>query len=271
MGELWIDHVSFSQMTMVQECPYQYYLLRMAGMEPVDNGFAQAGTLVHQILAMWARGEAAISELPAIWVQEFQKAVTAPFPAFLASKGYAEKLFDSVLCYLEGFDGFPEYEIVESEKEFCSSIAGEHFVGVIDLILRDKESGGLVLVDHKSCSLSSFKKSKEQMYRQLLLYSKYCADTYGEFPIRLRFNLFKENLYDERPFSREDYVSARLWAESVIEEMKAKDVTDWFETRPELFRCTNLCSCRNDCVFGRPENHKRKDDKNETKRTPAVA
>lgn len=270
MSELWIDHVSFSQMTMAAECPYQYYLLKMAGVEPVDNAFAQAGNLVHKLLAGWAKGELSIKNLPVQLIERFPKEVTAEFPRFLAAKGYASKLFDNILSYFEAFDGFPGYEIIGAEKEFQSSIAGEHFVGVIDLILRDKETGGLVLVDHKSCSLSSFKKGKEQMYRQLLLYSKYCADTYGEFPTRLRFNLFKENMYDERPFDREDYVAARLWAESVIEEMKAKDVTDWFETKPEIFRCTNLCSCRNDCVFGKPENHKRKEDIIGTKRIPAV-
>ena len=44
------------------------------------------------------------------------------------------KLFDNVLSYFEGFDGFPGYEIVGAEKEFNSSIAGERFVGIIDLM-----------------------------------------------------------------------------------------------------------------------------------------
>ena len=257
MGELWTDHISFSQLTTAQECPFEYYLLKMAGIEPVENAFAQAGTLVHQILAAWAKGELSIKELPVQWIERFSKEVTAEFPRFLAAKGYAGKLFESVLEYFEGFDGFPGYEVVGVEEEFHSSIAGEHFVGVIDLILRDKKDGHMMIVDHKSCSLSSFKKGKEQMYRQLLLYSKHIADTYGEFPKVLRFNLFKEKMYDERPFDRESYIAARLWAEEMIEEMKSKDVTDWFETRPELFRCTNLCNCRNECLFGRPENHKR--------------
>ena len=261
--ELWVDHISFSQLSTVESCPYNYYLLKIAGIEPVPNAFAQAGTLAHQLLAMWAKGEAKATDLPLLWVNRFPKEVTAPFPRYLESKGYAGKLFDSVLTYFESFDGFPGYEVIGAEKEFSSSIAGQPFVGIIDLILQNKETGKLTLVDHKSSSLSSFRKNKEGMYRQLLLYSKYCADMFGSFPAKLRFNLYKEHTYDERDFDAEDFMAARIWAENQIREMMEKDITDWFETQPELFRCTNLCDCRNECLYGRPENHRRKDEAHE--------
>lgn len=271
MSELWVDHVSFSQLTTASECPYAYYLQKVAGVDPVENAFAQGGNLAHKLLADWAKGIIPIKELPVQWSERFPKEVTAEFPRYLAAKGYAGKLFDNVLNYFEHFDGFPGYKVIGAEQAFQSSIAGVSFKGVVDLILRSEETGGLMIVDHKSCSASSFKKNREKMYKQLLLYGKHCADTFGEFPERLRFNLFKENLYDERPFDRESYIAARLWAESVIQEMKDKDVLDWFETRPEYFRCVNLCNCRNECFFGNPENHKRKEDANGNKRTPAVA
>ncbi len=271
MNELWVDHISFSQLSSATECPYQYFLLKIEGIEPVQNAFAQAGTLAHQLLAMWAKGEVAIQDLPPLWVRRFCEEVTSPLPTHLERKGYRAKLFDSITSYFEKFDGFPAFEVVGAEKQFISSIAGVPFVGVIDLILKDKTTGELVLVDHKSCSLSSFRKSREEMYKQLLLYSKYCADEYGTFPGRLRFNLFKEGQYDERPFDAGAFRTARIWAENVVADMKAKDLPDWLETRPEFFRCTNLCSCRNNCCFGNPENHRRKDDASAQNKTVAVA
>ncbi len=262
MSELWTDHVSFSQLTTAEECPYAYFLLKAAGVTPVENAFAQAGSLVHRLLAAWAKGELSREELPSAWIQRFPAEMTAAFPRYLEARNYKAKLFDAVLTYLEGFEGFPGYEIVAAEQEFTSSIGGERFVGIIDLILRSKETGGFVLLDHKSASLSSFRKSRDMMYRQLYLYAKYCADTYGSFPEKLVFNLFKEHTTDERPFSPEEYMEAWLWAETVLAEMKAKELPDWLETRPELFRCTNLCSCRAECCFGRAENHKRKENAN---------
>jgi len=247
-------------MMTASECPYAYYLLKFIGVEPVENAFAEAGNLAHELLAGWAKNEISIKELPGQWIQRFPKEVTAAFPAFLAAKGYREKLYFSILNYFENFNGFPEYEVVGAEKEFQSSIGGQKYIGIVDLILWNKETGKLMLVDHKSTSLSSFKRNREAMYRQLLLYSKYCADEYGEFPDTLRFNLFKENLYDERPFEQKSYIAAKQWAEATINDMKSKDFMDWMEVRPELFRCVNLCNCRNQCCFGLAENHKRKDD-----------
>ena len=271
MNDFMPGHVSFSQLSQVEECPYQYYLLKLAGVEAVPNGFAQAGNLAHQLLAGWAKGEIPVKDLPVLWIERFPKEVTAEVPRFLAAKQYKERLFDAVLVYLESFSGFPGYDVVGAEQAFTSSIAGEPFVGIIDLILRDRTTGGLTLVDFKSCSMSSFKKNREQMYRQLQLYAKYTADTYGRFPDTLRFELMKENTYDERQFIPEDFMAARIWAETVIQEMKARDMTDWFTVRPEYFRCTCLCSCRNECSCGKTEYFYRKDEKHETKRTPAVA
>ena len=270
MSDFLIDHISFSQLQQVEECPYQHFLLKVAGVDPVPNAFAQAGSLCHELLAGWAQGKIPLVELPIKWIERYPKEVNFAFPSFLAAKNYSEKLFDAVLTYLESFKGFPEYEILGSEKEFISMIAGERFIGIIDLILKNKKTGEITIVDFKSCSLASFKKNKDRMYRQLLLYSKYCTDQYGSPPVKLRFELVKENTFDERVYDPEDYVSARIWAENIIQDMKSKDMTDWLDTNPDFFRCTNLCSARKECPCGKSEYY-RKDDQNERKRTPAVA
>ena len=258
MSELLVDHVSHSQLTEIQSCPYEWFLLKVIGVQQYENGFAQSGSLAHEILAMWAKGEIKAAEMQIQWIERFPKEVTAEFPHYLAAKGYVNRIFESVLRYFERFDGFPGYEVVAAEKEFESTIDGVRFVGIIDLILREKRTGDLMLVDHKSASHSTYGKTCDEMYRQLLLYSKHCEDAFGTFPKKLAINLYREGILDMRPFSIEEYKAAYQWAESMIEEMKRKDLTDWFETRPEFFRCTNLCACRNECAYGRAENHKRK-------------
>ena len=220
------QHVSFSQLMQAEQCPYSYYLTRMAGETPRDNAFAQAGKFVHNLLAQWAKGEISASSLPERWHDGYDGAVTELFPAYLETKGYRKKLYDAVLAYFTAFRGFPGYEIVAAEQQFISSLAGERFVGVIDLILKNEETGGYVLVDHKSSSLSSFSRSRTAMYRQLLLYTKYLADHVGCFPELLRFNLFRENSADEQPFRPEAYVEAVQWAEEEIQTMKARELPD---------------------------------------------
>lgn len=272
MNELCSCHLSFSQLTQAEQCPYSYYLTRIAGVEPKDNAFAQAGSLVHQILAGWARGEILADDLPGLWLARFDEAVTECFPPFLEAKGYRQKLRDSVTAYFRSFDGFSGFDVVGVEQSFSSFLAGEPFVGVIDLILREKQTDEFVLVDHKSSSLSSFRRSRQAMYRQLLLYSKYLADHYGTFPARLRFNLFREGTCDEQPFRAEDYIEAVQWAENGVRDMNSRDLPDWFELRPEQFYCTQLCAARGECPYGCYAKHKKQEvTSNETRSVQPAA
>ena len=271
MNELCATHLSFSQLTQVEQCPYAYYLTRIAGIQPRENAFAQAGSLVHALLAGWAKGEIPAADLPGLWLERFDETVTECFPAYLEAKGYRQKLRDSVGSYFRAFDGFAGYEIIGAEQPFSSALAGEPFVGVIDLILRDRQTGEYVLVDHKSSSLSSFRRSRHAMYRQLLLYSKYLADHYGTFPARLRFNLFREGICEEQPFRAEDYMEAVQWAENRVRDMNSRDLPDWFELRTEQFYCTQLCAARDECPYGNWQNHKKEGDRNEKHPVPVPA
>ena len=272
MNDLCAEHFSFSQLTLAEQCPYAYYLTRIAGIQPKDNAFAQAGSLVHALLAKWARGDVPADDLPGLWLARFDEAVTECFPPFLEAKGYRQKLRDSVTAYFRSFDGFSGFEVIGAEQSFSSALAGEPFVGVIDLILRNQQTGEYVLVDHKSSSLSSFRRSRRAMYRQLLLYSKYLADHYGTFPTMLRFNLFREGIIDEQPFRAEDYMEAVQWAEDGIRRMNGRDLPDWFELRPEQFYCTQLCAARGECPYGCWQNHEKKGEmKNETRSVQPVA
>ena len=266
MSDLWTNHFSFSQLHMAADCPYSYFLLKINGIEPEDNPFSQAGSLAHRLLAAWARGEVSLQDLSLLWKEQYRRVVTDPFPPYLEKNNYSQKLFQQFLSFFEQFTGYPEHEILGSEREFVSSLAGEKFVGVIDLILRHKTTGDLMIVDYKSCSLSSFRKMKDDMYRQLILYSKHCADSYGQFPSVLSFNLIKEGLIDQRPYKPADYLEVKNWAEEEIEKIKNRDVTDWMQVNPDFFKCCNLCSARGECKFGRPENHAKS-----TKRVRTVA
>lgn len=271
MNDLCANHMSFSQLTLAEQCPYAYYLTHIVGIQHKDNAFAQAGSLVHRILAGWAKGEIDVSEMPMIWIAGYPEYVTECFPPYLEAKGYRQKLQDSITAYFQAFTGFPGFEIIGAEQSFSSAIAGEPFVGVIDLILRDRQTGDYVLVDHKSSSLSSFRRSRQAMYRQLLLYSKYLADHFGTFPTKLQFNLFREGICDEQAFRAEDYMEAVQWAEDGVRKMNGRDLTDWFELRPEQFYCTQLCSARGECPYGCYEKHRKEVNRNDMQSVRSAA
>lgn len=261
MGLLKDGHVfSYSQLSSFSECPYNFYLSRIDKVEQLSNGFAEQGTLIHDLLDLWAKGELTKRQLPEEYARRYPDEVVTKFPRMLTAKGYAEKAFNLGLEYFETFDEFAGYTVLNAEEKFRTEIAGRPFVGVIDMILKDDVTDELIVLDHKSKSWSAFRKNEDEMYRQQLIYSKYVYEKYGQWPDRMMFNLFKEHGDKaERPFTMEAYEKTMLWAEEQIEKMENFELLDWLETKPEGdFFCHEICSCRRDCHNGKAAPAKRK-------------
>ena len=259
MGLIEEGHVySFSQLQQISECPYGFYLQRIEHECTVENAFAQQGSLIHDILDQWAKGKLRIEDCSDEYLVRYMQEVTAPWPKMLASKGYADKTFELGLTYFENFDGFTGYTVISSETKFKTDIAGRPFVGIIDLILEDNETKEWIICDHKSKSLSSFKKEEDNMYRQQLVYSKHVFEKYNRWPDRLMFNLFKEGgLKKERPFTKTAYDETMRWAEQQIEKIEQFDVQDYFDAKESDFFCWELCSVRSSCENGKMPKKKR--------------
>lgn len=258
MGMLSPDHVySYSQLSSFAECPYSLYLQKIErNPDMMQNAFASQGTLIHDLLDLWAKKKLAKEQLIPEYKRRYPLEVTQPWPKMLAAKGYATKAFDIGVDYFDQFDEFQGFEILSTEERFKTEIAGRPFVGIIDMVARNIETDELVVVDHKSKSLSAFKKAEGEMYKQQYLYSKYIFEQMGRYPDVLMFNLFKENgTKMSRKFNEQEYEQALRWAEEQIVKMEEYDFVDWLVTKevqpgkPDFF-CTELCSCRKICPNG---------------------
>ena len=206
------DHrYSYSQLSSFSECPFAYYLKYVEGVEDASNGFAEQGTLIHDILDKWAKKELKKEEMAKEYERRYPDEVVTSFPRMLTAKGYAEKAFMQGLEYFQNFDEFPGYTVISAEEKFNEPIkltdgTTRPFIAFVDLILRDNFTGGLVVMDHKSKSWAEFRRHREEMYKQQYVYSYFVHEKYGEWPDILAFNLFKEQgKKDERNFSMEEY------------------------------------------------------------------
>lgn len=242
---------SYSQLSSVSECPYGFYLQRIEHAEQKSNGFAEQGTLIHDLLDQWAKGLITKERLPEEYARRYPEEVVTKFPRMLTAKGYAEKAYNMGLKYFEDFDEFAGYTIIAAEEKFETEIEGRPFVGVVDMIIKDDVTDELIVLDHKSKSLSAFKKNEDEMYKQQLIYSKYVYEKYGQWPDRLMFNLFKEGgLKMERPFRKEEYDNAITWAVNQIEKIENYEFLDWLECKNADFFCNEICSVRQHCPNG---------------------
>lgn len=243
MSTVW----SFSRLSLFEECPRAYYFTYCVEprLEELPNAYSEYGTLGHALLDEYAMGFLLAEELGDEYDKRYLDYVRSKFPPF--PKGYAEKAYSSGLEYFKNFTGYGEqYEIISSEQKFTTEIAGHKFTGIVDLILKDKATGGFIVVDHKSKSLSRMKADKKKYMRQLYLYCTYIQEKYGVFPTELRFNLFKEGgAIVSEPFDETTYHATVQWMVDLIQEIEG--TTEYPEKDKNDMFCQYICGARRAC------------------------
>lgn len=250
---------SYSQLSSFSECPFGFYLKHMEDKEEQSNGFAEQGSLVHDILDKWAKGEIKKKDMAAEYERRYSDEVVTSFPRMLASKGYAQKTYQQGLDYFENFDEFKGFKVISAEEKFEMPLkltdgTTRPFIAFVDLVVRDEFTDGLVIFDHKSKSWTSFKAAREEMYKQQYLYAYFVHEKYNEWPVQLAFNLFKEGgKKDFQDFSMEKFEEVMQWATDAIHKMESYDILDWLVCKaqktpgkPDMF-CAEICGERRNC------------------------
>lgn len=182
-------------------------------------------------------------ELADAYEAEYDEAVKHYFPPF--PKGLAGRYYDEGLQYFRSFDGFgDDMEILSVEDKFELDIRGNRFVGIADLVLKDRNTGGITVIDHKSKSMNSMQKAQYENTRQLYTYAAYVKERFGEYPTLLRFNMFRYGVNIDEPFSMERYEETMDWIERTIAEIRAEK--EWKVSSSGYF-CRFICSTRLYC------------------------
>ena len=253
---------SFSSVNSYENCPKCFYLsyLQDPPLEKDQNAFAQWGTLGHSLFERYVNGELELYEIGETYRKEYDEAVTLKFPP---NKwvDLNESYHDNGQEYFENWEGFPDnWELVESEREIHLDIEGNTFIGFIDLIVKDKDTGRYIVVDHKSKSKFKNDQEKEEYARQLYLYALYIKAEYGEFPSHLIFNMFRANDVVIIDFDEKNLEKAVFWFKNTIENIKKDNKFDdkitvlWKKKGKKLkdfkkddFFCNELCGVRSYC------------------------
>ena len=249
---------SYSRLEAYHQCPYGFYLKYVQCNKGEPNFFGQYGSLMHKILEKYEKEELSIFEISEYYEDNFHKEVTreAPKNKYIDIR---QSYFDKGLEYLDNIDlVLDDYDILGIEKEVKFKIEGYDMIGYIDLLLKDKKTGDIIVLDHKSGSLK-FKKngelSKSELghiegfKRQLYLYSIAVIDEYGIRPKYLKWNLFKDRNWYEIKFNNEEFENAKKWAVDTIKAIEQE--TEWLPKSSAYF-CRNLCDMRNSACEYKP-------------------
>jgi DNA modification methylase len=222
-----------------QYCWYQNYINRRRDSE--ENAFATYGSIMHEILEQSIKGELMPWEL----IETFENRFIEEVGNFPDNKwvDLRESYYNQGIEYLQNFDFFNNYEILEVEPKVETEISGYKFIGYIDLLVKNKNNDSIILIDHKSKAGFKTKEELRDYARQLYLYAKWVKEKYGKFPQVMQFNLFRKQDKQMIIFREKDYIEAQKWMLDTIEQIK--NATE-FKVSDDDFFADNLCNFRND-------------------------
>ena len=246
---------SFSRLNAFEQCPKMYELAYVKRLDGVSNFFADFGQFVHKIYEMYARKELKRNQLLAYYKEHWDESVVTPAPSS-AWVDFAASWYDKGRAAMKSPPLLREYEILGVEEMVHFKVAGEDAVGFIDLLLRRKKDGAIVILDHKSGkavkilrngNVSKTDATRFAGYRhQLYLYSIPVIEKYGRVD-SLSWNFFNDGTTYTIPWTQEACDETVAWAENI---QKAIAECKSWERCGGGFFCDYICAQRRNCLGG---------------------
>ena len=147
--KLGLAYWSYTRLSAFEQCPKMYELTYIKQLDGVSNFFAEFGQYVHKIYEMYERKKLRRNQLLAYYKAHWEKNIVTPAP-------YSEWVDFEANWYRKGCAAMrspprlKEYEVLGVEEMVQFKVAGEDAVGFIDLLLRRKKDGAIIIGDHKS-------------------------------------------------------------------------------------------------------------------------
>jgi len=253
---------SFSRIKTADSCDFGWYLQYLSGLkkeELAPNAYAEFGTVVHNTCEKILKHEIDIFDAVDYYISKFNEIVVTPFPSN-AHADLREKAYQSGLDYFSNllFD-FDRYEVLGVEKECHFKVGNYPFVGYIDALYRDKETGEIIIRDHKTTSFKYLKNGSlsktslpafEGYKKQEYLYAIPVIEEYGKVDY-LSWNMIRDRKEIKIPFVQEEFEETKEWAIANIQ--RIYDELLWLPDESNSYFCNVLCSVRSYCPYRKTE------------------
>lgn len=213
---------SFSRLHAWEQCPYAFYLKYIEGREGETNYYAANGKCMHEVFEALLTNKVAFDDCTQLYADKYDLICEK------AKQSIMDSTYEKCIDYLSVVDDVnrDKFEIIGVELKLEFKIDKYNFLGYADLVLKNKDNGEIMLVDHKSSShflkkdgtplksqLESFLAYRHQMY----IYCKGLKECLGLQVDKIVWHHFKDNgELTIIPFSREEYEETLQWAVKTI-------------------------------------------------------
>lgn len=242
---------SYSSLSQYDGCPYAFFMNKIQGIKGDNNAYAEIGSFCHKLCAKYLTNEASLPDILAECVEDFDDQIT-----YDISESSKDKKYYALCEYIAGFDedDFRQrFEVLTVEKKVFWTIQRHRMVGVIDLILKDKKTGKIYLVDHKSSShflkkdgkpLKTMEESFIKYRRQMYMYADAMKKSkeFGFIPDYIVWNHFLDDgKLTVIPFNEKDYKETIDWVKDTVDRIYEDEE---FMPHVSYMMCNQLCNYR---------------------------
>jgi hypothetical protein len=216
--------VSFSQYSMWSSCPHQYKLNYIDKLgESSSNIHTIFGTAMHETIQHYLSVMYGVSKKQADEINKDKLLLEKMREAY---KSEADKMSEGTPCtqiQLEEFYGDGRrilqwldkhmhkfysksgFELVGIEIPLNATIkTGVHFIGFIDIVIRDLASNEIIIIDLKTSTMgwNQYQKADKMKNSQILLYKKYYSELFN-IPlqkIKVEYQILRRKLPEDSAF-----------------------------------------------------------------------
>jgi hypothetical protein len=216
--------VSFSQYSMWSSCPHQYKLNYIDKLgESSSNIHTIFGTAMHETIQHYLSVMYGVSKKQADEINMDKLLLEKMREAY---KGEADKMSEGTPCtqiQLEEFYGDGRrilawldkhmhkfysksgFDLVGIEIPLNATIKeGVHFIGFIDIVIRDLASNEIIIIDLKTSTMgwNQYQKADKMKNSQILLYKKYYSELFN-IPlqkIKVEYQILRRKLPEDSAF-----------------------------------------------------------------------
>jgi hypothetical protein len=216
--------VSFSQYGMWSSCPQQYKLNYIDKLgESSSNihtifGSAMHETIQHYLSVMYGVSKKQADEINVdklllermrenykVEVEKMSEGTPCSQDELEEFFGDGRRILEWFMKHIGKFYSKSGYELVGIEIPLNKEIKkGVHFIGYIDIVLKDIAENAIIIIDLKTSTMGWNKYQKEDRLKnsQILLYKKYYSELFN-IPltkIRVEFQIMRRKLPEDSPY-----------------------------------------------------------------------
>ena len=216
--------VSFSQYSMWSSCPHQYKLNYIDKLgESSSNIHTIFGTAMHETIQHYLSVMYGVSKKQADEINKDKLLLEKMREAY---KTEAEKMSEGTPCtqieleefygdgrrilqwldkHMHKFYSKSGFELVGIEIPLNATIKeGVHFIGFIDIVIRDLASNEIIIIDLKTSTMgwNQYQKADKMKNSQILLYKKYYSELFN-IPlqkIKVEYQILRRKLPEDSAF-----------------------------------------------------------------------